>query len=281
MLAPNATASQLLQIALDALRTDGGTQARVRLDEDTLATYGEALAAGATFPDVVVFCDGVDNWLADGFHRVETYRRAGRATINALVRPGTRRDAILYAAGANGRHGLPRTREDKRRAVLLLLADPEWRGWADREIARTCNVSAPFVARLRNPVTVIVGSENTAGVAVATSSAGKQAETPAQQRTYRTRHGTTAMMHVRHKPPLAVKGPPVADNKPSVPAGSPREPDVFNSLPEGATITLRRCGDCSWHGQVTGDEALVDVEAGDVPRLMLAIARQLLLGGAH
>jgi hypothetical protein len=36
------------------------------------------------------------------------------------------RDAILFSVSANGTHGQRRTNEDKRRAVLCLLNDPEW-----------------------------------------------------------------------------------------------------------------------------------------------------------
>ena len=41
-------------------------------------------------------------------------------------------------------------REDKRRAVMTLLNDPEWSAWSDREIARQCRVSDKTVGHLRN-----------------------------------------------------------------------------------------------------------------------------------
>jgi hypothetical protein len=69
--------------------------------------------------------------------------------VRVEVWPGTLRDAILFAAGANDRHGLRRSREDKRRAVETLLADAEWAAWSDREIARRCAVSHPLVAAVR------------------------------------------------------------------------------------------------------------------------------------
>jgi hypothetical protein len=61
----------------------------------------------------------------------------------------------LYAVGANASHGLKRTNRDKRNAVLVLLKDPEWQGWSDREIARRCVVSPHTVAAERSclPVT--------------------------------------------------------------------------------------------------------------------------------
>lgn len=136
-------------IALSAIRTDGGTQARAGLCEETVEEYAAHLKTGASMPRVVVFHDGADHWLADGFHRVAAYLRAGRKVIPADVRQGTRRDAVLHACGANAEHGLRRTNADKRRAVETLLRDEEWRAWSDREIAQRCGVSHPFVGAIR------------------------------------------------------------------------------------------------------------------------------------
>lgn len=47
---------------------------------------------------------------------------------------------------------MPRNREDKRRAVLTLIQDPEWGKWSDREIARQCKVSDKTVASLRKSI---------------------------------------------------------------------------------------------------------------------------------
>lgn len=136
-------------LSLDAIRTDGGTQPRGALDADHVARLVESLAAGAALPPVVVFYDGADHWLADGFHRVSAHRAAGALEIAAEVRQGTRRDAVLYSVGANATHGLPRSNADKRRAVETLLRDEEWARWSDREIARRAGVSQPFVSSLR------------------------------------------------------------------------------------------------------------------------------------
>jgi hypothetical protein len=136
-------------LALDLIRTDDGTQARVCLNDDVVAEYAEADAAGADFPPGVVFHDGSDYWLADGFHRKAARQRNRRKDMLALVRPGTRRDAILYAAGANACHGLRRSNDDKRIAVRRLLTDDEWSQWSDREIARRCGVSDRFVNGVR------------------------------------------------------------------------------------------------------------------------------------
>lgn len=134
------------------IRTDGGTQMRAGLNEETAAEYAEELRRGAVFPPVVVFFDGSVYWLGNGFHRVRAYFLAHgeEAVIPCEVRPGTRRDAVLCAAGANAVHGLRRTNADKRRAVEALLRDEEWGQWSDREIARRCHVSHNFVSELRH-----------------------------------------------------------------------------------------------------------------------------------
>lgn len=50
---------------------------------------------------------------------------------------------------ANTAHGVRRSNEDKRKVVLRMLTDKEWKGWADAVIARHCNVSATMVRQYR------------------------------------------------------------------------------------------------------------------------------------
>lgn len=137
------------QLAISQIRRDGGTQPRLGLHTETVMEYAEAMRAGAVFPDVVVFYDGKEYWLADGFHRVAAVLACDHQLINADVRQGQRRDAVLYSVGANSDHGLRRNNADKRRAVETLLRDEEWCKWSDREIARRAAVSQPFVSSVR------------------------------------------------------------------------------------------------------------------------------------
>ncbi|MFC3207194.1 DNA N-6-adenine-methyltransferase [Aquamicrobium soli] len=162
-------------VPIDKINISGGTQSRATLDQDTINDYRDALQAGATFPPVTVFYDGSHYWLADGFHRVHAHIMRRVSNIEAEVRQGTCRDAVLYSVGANASHGLRRTNADKRRAVETLLEDEEWGKWSDREIARRCGVDNSFVSRLRKAVTV---------------------DEPQSERTYTTKHGTVATMQV-------------------------------------------------------------------------------------
>lgn len=150
-------------IDVNKIRTDGGTQTRAGLSSSTLAEYALLLAeSGGEWPfkdPIELFYDGHDYWLADGFHRVAACKQQARHTALANINQGTQRDAVLFSVGANADHGLPRSHEDKRRAVTRLLEDSEWSNWADREIARRCKTSAPFVGRLRKELTVNVYSD--------------------------------------------------------------------------------------------------------------------------
>jgi hypothetical protein len=138
-------------LAINAIRLDGGTQPRASIHQDWIKEYAEDMLGGAKFPQVVVFFDGTDYWLADGFHRTAAAEAFGATDIDADVRQGTQRDAILFSVSANSAHGQRRSNEDKRRAVLRLLNDQEWSVWSDREIARRCGVDHMVVVRLRPP----------------------------------------------------------------------------------------------------------------------------------
>ena len=140
--------NRILSLALVKIDRSS-TQVRATLCEETAEEYAETLRNGALFPPVIVFFDGSKYWLADGFHRIRAHEIAGRLYIDAEVRTGTKRDAILYAVGANVQHGLRPGRQDIRRAVTLLLTDAEWSMWADREIARRCGVSGWLVGQVR------------------------------------------------------------------------------------------------------------------------------------
>lgn len=163
---PRAGSEIGFKMLLSDITLDAAIQPRVELDQFVIDEYAEAMASGTEFPPVVVFAeepseDSPDRrtlqnvlWLADGFHRVKAAEQAGLQEIEVDVRPGTRRDAILFSVGANAAHGKRRTNADKRHAVEILLEDPEWASWSDREVARQCAVSHSFVSALRQQLSV-------------------------------------------------------------------------------------------------------------------------------
>jgi ParB-like chromosome segregation protein Spo0J len=123
--------SSVVALGINLIQRDGGTQPRAKIHPLTVVEYAQDLEAGANFPPVVVFDDGTNYWLADGYHRVEAALSIGLTQIVAIVRHGTKREAVLYSVGANAKHGLRRSQADKRRSVMLLLEDEEWSQWSD------------------------------------------------------------------------------------------------------------------------------------------------------
>lgn len=210
-------------LPLSKITLDPALQPRHVIDEGAVAEYAEAMREGATFPAVVVFFDGSTYWLSSGYHRYHAARLACLIDIEADIRPGTKRDAILHSVGTNGDHGLRRTNADKRRAVAALLGDPEWSGWSDNKIAKQCSVGPHLVAEMRADLTMRTHSD-----------------LPPADRTYTDRHGNTTTMdtsNIGRREPILMRQPwpepqpqrePVAEEEPLVDPGEATRgaPDV-------------------------------------------------------
>lgn len=153
-----------MNIGLDKIRIDGGTQSRVRIDENVVAQYADEMLNGDEFPPVILFHDNLDYWLADGFHRYFANKRINSPGINAKLIEGTTRDAILYGIAANNKHGLRPTNEDKRKGVLTMLKDIEWQDYSNREIANICGVSHTLVNAIRKELETPSGNSSTVKV---------------------------------------------------------------------------------------------------------------------
>jgi len=177
---PRQGESTYLNIA--QIRRDGGTQPREKLDLNHITTLKEAIEDGAELEPVTLFYDGENYWLADGFHRCKASEESELEDIHCIIHQGTRRDAVLYSVGANAEHkaAKPRSRADKRRAVMMLLHDPEWSQWSNVKIAEVCKVNEKTVRNIRTKLTSDIRSDNQ----------------ESKIRTYRTKHGTTATMQV-------------------------------------------------------------------------------------
>jgi len=136
-------------VPIARIRLDGGTQPRAALDFDAIEDYAEAMAAGARFPSVVVFHDGENYWLADGFHRLKAAYAAGFDVIGCEVRQGTLEDARWHSFSANKSNGLRRTRGDIEGAIRSALTHPKSALMSDRAIARHVGCSHSWVSELR------------------------------------------------------------------------------------------------------------------------------------
>ena len=134
------------QVRISDLRQDRELQCRVEMDHFIIEDYSAVLANSGELPPITVFRDerGV-MFVPDGHHRIAAHERQNRTHINADVRPGTIRDAILFACGANEEHGMRRSVKDRQVAVFRLLDDPMWCKMPLREMAKVCKVSVGFI----------------------------------------------------------------------------------------------------------------------------------------
>ncbi len=163
---------KVMTLQLSEITVDPELQSRATLNQSVVREYAEDFRIeGVIVPAVSVFHDGESYWLADGFHRLAAFKSLGRDTIEAHVYTGNRRDALLQSCSANVNHGLRRTLEDKRRAVTVLLNDPEWKNWSDNEISTKCSVGRRLVSTIR-----------------------KSLGHCTSERTYRTKHGSLSIM---------------------------------------------------------------------------------------
>ena len=138
------------RVLLNKIRLDGGTQPRKEIDEPLVQHYTEVLLEGKDkFPPIDLWFDGKSYWPSDGFHRFHAHKRAGFLDIESIVNQGTKRDAFLACLKANGKHGKPRTPEERRYVVQMALEDIELGEKTDVEIALICDVSSMTVGRVR------------------------------------------------------------------------------------------------------------------------------------
>jgi protein gp37/uncharacterized ParB-like nuclease family protein len=142
------------EIPLNYIQMLPEVQPRTKLSDEKIEEYAKTMEESAEFPPVVVFRETGNVYvLADGFHRVRAARKAakktGLQTITCIVKPGSVRDAQLFAVHANAEHGLPLTQAEKRMAVEKLLRDDVWKKWSNNKIGKWCGVSGMTVGRIK------------------------------------------------------------------------------------------------------------------------------------
>ena len=135
----------IVELPIRSVRVDGELQPRDHVNEDVAKRYAETMMEGLwdyakSSSPIIVFHDGTDHWLADGFHRVIAAQLAGWSEIEVKRRTGTQRDAKWFSFSANTAHGYPRGRSDVQRILKAIFTDEDWSQTPLREIARHIGV---------------------------------------------------------------------------------------------------------------------------------------------
>lgn len=127
-----------------------GTQTRAQMNEQVVAEYADLYRDGGqlALPPVEVVEVGGRLRLVDGFHRVNAAKAAGLERVMAEVEQGSEQLCLERALSANSRHGLRRTKADKRRAVEIALSHEHYRTMSFRKVADLCGVHHDLVAKV-------------------------------------------------------------------------------------------------------------------------------------
>jgi hypothetical protein len=165
--APTAACPKILRVPLASIVADPAAQPRVAgVDQGLVDEFATAMGNGDRFPPLVVFhdADGVC-WLASGFHRHAALMKHQLGVVECVVHRGGLREAVLFSVGQNHDHGNRRSPADLRRAVMTLLADPEWGSWSDNRLAMRCHVSDKTIGKYRAEFASLLKSEVKTGPA--------------------------------------------------------------------------------------------------------------------
>ena len=175
--AATETVEDIKLMPIESISIYGGTQARASTNDDAIDSYVESIQGGQSFPPVEIYFDGTKYWLADGFHRLLAYKRAGKTEVHSKIFKGSRKDALLHALGANSRNSLYRSNADKRNAVEIALEEfPEE---PNAFIAKICAVSASMVGNARKRLDDLNREEDEPSKSPKTQAKANQVSVPA------------------------------------------------------------------------------------------------------
>jgi hypothetical protein len=137
-------------LATADLHADEPLQPREQLKRQTIddyaTLYAEADPSENPLPPLEVFQVEACSYVADGFHRLEAAKQAGRTQVECHVYQGTLRAAMVHAALANVQRGLPYSFGDKSRILTRFLTDPDMQTRSDRQLARQLGISNAYVS---------------------------------------------------------------------------------------------------------------------------------------
>ena len=129
-------------------------QPRISIDQSVVEEYAEVLRGDArALPPIDVFLVGTEEtpYVVDGYHRWHAHRLVESEWLRCnVVGRGTLDEGRWVSTRSNRTHGLRRSNEDKRAAVLSALATEIGQEQSNRVIAEHVGVSADLVSAVRS-----------------------------------------------------------------------------------------------------------------------------------
>lgn len=110
-------------VIISTITRDPKLQVRGKLDDRAVLQYRTLARSDSNpLPPVQVIRTPEAAFLVDGWHRVTAHEMAGKDTIRAVIKDGSRREAGLVASLANVTHGVRIKPADKRRVFRQFIS---------------------------------------------------------------------------------------------------------------------------------------------------------------
>lgn len=146
-------------IRIDQIDRRKDFQVRVTIEADTVDEYAVHLEEGGELDPIHIFesdpapkgePEKLPYYTSDGFHRIESYIKAQRTKIPAIIHTGEEFEALELAIQTNCHHGHVMGHADKRKAVKMALDNAVLRRRSNTALARLCGTSPTFIGKMRD-----------------------------------------------------------------------------------------------------------------------------------
>jgi hypothetical protein len=110
-----------------------------------------AIDCGIELPELSLFFDGYNHWLANNIEIWEAAKRLNFQDLRISIVPGSQQDALFYASHLKAASTIyPMSTGSQRGVIRILLNDAVWQKWNDLKIANHCGVAESSVSILRH-----------------------------------------------------------------------------------------------------------------------------------
>ena len=144
----------MTHLPIEKIRIDGDTQPRADINKNAVEEYASLISEKVLMPPVIVYFDGKEYWLVDGFHRYFSHKKLGLTEMLVDIRNGTLREAQFFSKGAHNGRGLGHNSKDYEYIILSMVSDKEWGQLSNRALGKHVGISAMTVGRIKKKADV-------------------------------------------------------------------------------------------------------------------------------
>lgn len=136
-----------MKVNLSDIIVDESLQLRCQTSNQAVQEYTERIQEGEQFPPLLVWRTEDVYVLLDGWHRLEAMKACGFVDYDCKAFNGSKTEAMIAATLSNRNHGLPFSRDDKRKAIARILEVDV--ALSSKQVADAVGVSSHTVESVR------------------------------------------------------------------------------------------------------------------------------------